>query len=304
MTHFAGGDSFTYKDVAGKTTEWEDTLIRHGIIEEKEEHVALREQQQAVEEAVAELREARENYDPLAEMGLDELERARNEDESLADERALIESYRAKRLAELKALKGVVGADNESNADSNSSAPLQQYTGGYRQIGRGDFLREVTEESAKGVWVVLHLFKDDNPECAALHRALGALAERHLTTRFLKIIGSQCIEGFPDSNLPTIIVYHDGKCKSQMIACGKTFGGIKADEDSVEWVLAEIGVLKTEQAEDPRQQKQLGFQIRRHSPGDIRRSSARRRNKLSASATQRRRAGFVPKADDSSDDDY
>ena len=173
---------------------------------------------------------------------------------------------------------------------------MPEYTGGYRQIGRGDFLREVTEESAKGVWVVLHLFKEDNAECAALHRAMTVLAERHVNTRFLKIIGSHCIEGFPDANLPTMIVYHDGKCQAQMVACGKTFGGVKADEESVEWVLAELGAVQTEQVEDPRLPGQAGFQIRRGN-------SPRRRHKLSPTARVKRRAGFVPGADDLDEDD-
>eukprot|EP00946_MAST-07B_sp_MAST-7B-sp1_P003376 g3376.t1 len=290
------GDGFVYKDTAGKTTEWEDTLVRHGIIEENPQNVARREALEAAEEAVAELRDARDNYDPLAHMGLEALERARNEDEAFADERSTIEAYRAKRLRELKAMKKAATAGVDGAGGEGGAAP--EYTGGYRQIGRGDFLREVTEESAKGVWVVLHLFKDDNAECAALHRALAALAERHLNTRFLKIIGSQCIEGFPDTNLPTMIVYHNGKCQAQMISCGKTFGGVNADEDSVEWVLAELGAVQTEQSEDPRDPVQTGFQIRRQSPGD-----RRRRQKLSPSAnTLKRRAGFV--ANDSDEDDY
>jgi hypothetical protein len=302
MSNFAGGDSFVFKDVAGKTTDWEDTLVKHGIIEENPANVARREADLACEEAVGELRSQRDNYDPLAHMGLRALERARNEDDAFADERRTIEAYRAKRLRELKAMQkkaagGDDGGEEGGLEGAAGKAPAPQYTGGYRQIGRGDFLREVTEESAKGVWVVLHLFKDNNAECAALHRALGALAERHLHTRFLKIVGSQCIEGFPDANLPTMIVYHDGTCQAQMVACGKTFGGVKADEESVEWVLSELGAVQTDQSEDPRLPGQAGFQIRRHSP-------RRRQNKLSPSATVKRRAGFVPGADDSEEDDY
>ena len=51
------GDGFVYKDTAGKTTEWEDTLVRHGIIEENPQNVARREALEAAEEAVAELRD-------------------------------------------------------------------------------------------------------------------------------------------------------------------------------------------------------------------------------------------------------
>ena len=259
-------DHHVYTDRPGTTTEWEDTLIAHGIIAEKEEHVALREAARAEEAAVAAARDARDNFDPLAGKSLAELDAVHNgdlddgddADASAGDDRASLEAYRAKRLAELRARREAVrqGADGASGG------------GVYRLIGRGDFVREVTEASAKGpTWVVLHLCTqgDDNPECAALHTAFAELAERHPAARFLRIVGTHCIEGYPDENLPTVIVYHDGECQLQIVG-GKRFGGRGATADRVEWVLAEVGAVETEQVDDPREQQALGFQVKRSPP--------------------------------------
>ena len=244
MSSFAGSDSHTYKDVPGNTTEWEDALIKHGIISESEENVKLKEQQQAEETAVEIAKEIIKNFCPLDGATLQEIDDIAEDEEEFADDRATIEKYREQRLAALKAKRaGAV------------------YTGGYKLIGRGDFVREVTEESQKpGVWVVLHLFTDDNAECVALHQALELLADKYMACRFLKIIGHHCIEGYPVENLPTLILYNQGECQHHIIG-GKQWSGVHATSDTVEWFLSELDVLKTDMVEDPREQKSLKFQV-------------------------------------------
>ena len=88
---------------------------------------------------------------------------------------------------------------------------------------------------------------------------------RHPAARFLRIVGTHCIEGYPDENLPTVIVYHAGECQLQIVG-GKRFGGRGATADRAEWVLAEVGAVQTEQVDDPREQQALGFQVTRSPP--------------------------------------
>jgi hypothetical protein len=244
MTSFAGADSYCYVDEPGNTTVWEDTLVKHGIINENPEHVQLRQQQQAEERAIEIAKEIIENYNPLDGSTLEEIDQIAEDEEEFANDRKTIEKYREKRLAELKAKQqGAI------------------YTGGYKLIGRGDFVREVTEESKKpGVWVVVHLFAESNPECVALHRAFETLAKKYMAVRFLKIIGHHCIEGYPEENLPTFILYNKGECQHHIIGA-KQCNGMFATSDTVEWFLSELGVLTTDLVEDPREQTSLGFQM-------------------------------------------
>ena len=245
MSSFAGSDTHMYKDEPGSTTEWEDALIARGIISESEEHIQLKQQQKAEEQAIELAKEIIKNYNPLDGATLNEIDDIAEDEEEFADDRMTIEKYREQRLAELKAKKDAA-----------------VYTGGYKLIGRGDFVREVTEESQKpGVWVVLHLFAESNPECVAIHRALETLAEKFMSVRFLKILGHHCIEGYPEENLPTFIIYNKGVCQHHIIG-GKRCGGMHATSDTVEWFLSELNVLKTDMVEDPREQKSLGFQMK------------------------------------------
>lgn len=57
----------------------------------------------------------------------------------------------------------------------------------------------------------------------ALGRILTELAKRHPSTKFMRIIATNCVEGFPDSQVPAVLVYHDGDNVATL--SGKNFGG-------------------------------------------------------------------------------
>ena len=143
-------------------------------------------------------------------------------------ERSRVEEYRAARLRALRA------------------AAAAQRFGRLLPLSRGDFVREVTEASkeggdgpAGGTWVVVLLYKS------------GIAASATLEALFMAIVADQCIEGFPDRNVPALLLYHAGVCVEQLIGLGQ-FGGARATADAVEWVLAQKKVLTTELEEDPR----------------------------------------------------
>ena len=51
--------------------------------------------------------------------------------------------------------------------------------------------------------------------------------------------------------MPTLLFYYKGEVKANIVGLG-TLGGLKANVDTVEWVLAKAGALQTELEDDPR----------------------------------------------------
>lgn len=43
------------------------------------------------------------------------------------------------------------------------------------------------------------------------------VAQEHTTTKFLKIVSTEAIPNYPDANLPTLLVYHNGSVKETII---------------------------------------------------------------------------------------
>ena len=46
---------------------------------------------------------------------------------------------------------------------------------------------------------------------------LERLAAKFRRTKFLRIISNDCIPGYPDRNLPTVLVYKDTECKHNLV---------------------------------------------------------------------------------------
>ncbi len=49
------------------------------------------------------------------------------------------------------------------------------------------------------------------------------LAAQYRHVKFLTIPSTECIPNYPDENLPTLLVYHDGQCKRTIVGT-KTLG--------------------------------------------------------------------------------
>ena len=111
--------------------------------------------------------------------------------------------------------------------------------------------------------------------CTLLERAMLAAARVHPEVKFMKIVATQCIENFPDSKCPAVLLYHVGGLVKQIIgiaawggskcaAEGARCGGVlraaarrplidprRAPCADVEWVLSQQGACDTELTEDP-----------------------------------------------------
>ena len=125
----------------------------------------------------------------------------------------------------------------------------RQRFGGVEQIAHDEFVAEVNQ-AGDGVGVVLLLFKKGHYGSSYMLVTLERLAAKFGDVKFLKIVSTECIPGYPDRNLPTLLVYKDDDMLAQWVGT-KMFGGAQYSADDVEWELAQLGVLTTELAKNP-----------------------------------------------------
>eukprot|EP00808_Paulinella_micropora_P014466 g547.t1 len=204
--------------MAGKT-EWEDALIKHGIMEKPvvlptQDELDLIAQEKAAEK------------DPLENKTVEELE------EMEGDEETVLAKLRQKRLEKLK-----------------KDAALNKF-GNVRYIQKPDFVREVNQAGA-GIWVVVHL-ESTLPDSRLMAQHLETVARKFKAVKFLRIQYSDCIPNYPEAKTPTLIIYKDDDLKAQQVGLS-LFGGQRMTALSLEWGLSQLGVLTTDLPGDPLQ---------------------------------------------------
>ena len=192
-----------------------DILRKHGVIPEKPKDV-----NPMIEEAITEGRRlAHENR--LEGKDLDDLD----ELEDLEDENFL-EKYKQQRLQELasltkKAVHGVV-----------------------YPISKPDYSREVTDASKSGpVLVNLTSGLGTNVESRVLTELWRKAAADFGEIKFCEIRGDMAIEGYPDKNCPTILVYNHGDIVKTVVTLS-TLGGVRIGMPQIDQLLIEMGAIK------------------------------------------------------------
>ncbi|KAL1986362.1 hypothetical protein VTN96DRAFT_6441 [Rasamsonia emersonii] len=196
-------------------TEWNDILRKHGILPEKPPSPTP-----IIEEAILEAqRKAHENR--LEDKDLDEL--AALEDE---EDEEFLEQYRKKRLAELATL--------QKTSIYNQVYPLQ----------KTDYAKEVTEASSKSfVLVLLTSSQAGNVESRIMTEMWRQLAAKFGDIKFCEIRADMCIEGYPERNTPTILVYKDGEIRKQLVTL-RELNGTRTKIEDIEKMLVDLGALK------------------------------------------------------------
>eukprot|EP00003_Mantamonas_plastica_P023198 TRINITY_DN4113_c0_g3_i3.p1 TRINITY_DN4113_c0_g3~~TRINITY_DN4113_c0_g3_i3.p1 ORF type:complete len:227 (-),score=87.40 TRINITY_DN4113_c0_g3_i3:339-1019(-) len=203
------------------STEWDDVQAKFG---NGEMELTTEQMEQLVDIAVA-------KYDPLENATLDELDEF--EDDYLEDD-SVLEEYRKKRMAEM------------------AEAAQKAKYGELYDLTEPEFQKEVTE-AGEGIPVVVLLYKDGIPACQLLEKYLMALAKKFPATKFMRALAYRIIPNYPDSNLPTVFVYRDGKIKNQIVGLD-AIHGLKTTQDDVEWRLACLKVIDSDFIEDPREE--------------------------------------------------
>lgn len=197
-------------------TEWNDILRQHGIIPEKP-----KDPEPLIQEALVEA-EHKAHENRLEDKDLDELDQLEDEE----DEKFL-EKYRQKRLAELTTL--------QTTAIHNQVYPLQKV----------DYGREVTEASNQ-YFVLVHLSSPSggaNTESRILSEIWRQAAAKFGDVKFCEIRADMCIEGYPERNTPTVLVYKDGEIRRQLVTL-KEVGGVRTKLGDIEQMLLDLGALK------------------------------------------------------------
>lgn len=100
----------------------------------------------------------------------------------------------------------------ELSSISNASVFNQVYP-----IQKPDYSREVTEASQKAWVFVLLTAADSNVESRVAEELWRELAREFGDIKFCKMRGNLCIEGYPDKNCPTVLIYKDGDIKRQIV---------------------------------------------------------------------------------------
>jgi hypothetical protein len=108
-----------------------------------------------------------------------------------------------------------------------------------------EYIEEITKcsERAPTHHVVLLLYSETNVLSQLLKQAFQSLAPKHGYVKFCYAVGSEVIPNFPQSRVPTILVYRNGTCIHQLIG-SHIWNCAKTDEARVELVLSEKGVLE------------------------------------------------------------
>ena len=196
-------------------TEWNDILRSKGIIPEKP-----KDPEPIIQEALLEAHQ-RAYDNRLEDKDLDELA-ALEEDE----DDAFLEQYRQKRMAEMNALAKA--------SRFGSVYPVQKV----------DFTREVTEASQNAyVFVFLSSSTDGNVESRVLGEIWRELAAKYGDLKFCQIRADMCIEGYPERNCPTVLVYKDGDIRRQLVTLME-LQGVRTKVEDLERVLVQVGAVK------------------------------------------------------------
>mmetsp|Transcript_16943 Transcript_16943/g.36630 ORF Transcript_16943/g.36630 Transcript_16943/m.36630 type:complete len:284 (-) Transcript_16943:14-865(-) len=123
-------------------------------------------------------------------------------------------------------------------------------------ISRPDWNREVNEASKDGLWVVVNLTRSSmastkcNEICDKVEEVTKDLADTFVDVKFVSIPSTSAIENWPAENLPTIFCYRYGKMQHQLIGID-AMGGAGVTSGRLQWRLAMLGVLDTNQGGDP-----------------------------------------------------
>jgi hypothetical protein len=142
------------------------------------------------------------------------------------EDEAFLNQYRQKRLAELSSLQ-------------KSSVYGQVYP-----LQKPDYAKDVTEASSK-TFVLVNMTSSlgTNVESRILTELWRQLAVKYGDVKFCEIRADLCIEGYPERNTPTILVYKDGDIKRQLVTL-RELNGVKTSISDIERVLLEVGAVK------------------------------------------------------------
>lgn len=122
-------------------------------------------------------------------------------------------------------------------------------------ISKPDFIREVTEASKNGpVLVNLTSGLGTNVESRVLTDLWRQAAREYGEVKFCEIRGDMAIEGYPDRNCPTILIYNKGDIVKNIVTL-MTLGGVRIGMAEMDQLMIEIGAVRDNDARIMRRRK-------------------------------------------------
>ncbi|EMR10689.1 hypothetical protein PNEG_00840 [Pneumocystis murina B123] len=186
-------------------TEWNDLLRAYGIVSARIQEKEADSSKEIQEPYVEELKSSEHSE-------LDDLDDP------------VVKAYSERRLQELQAY-----------------AACAKY-GEIRMIEYKEWITEVTEASYN-TCVLVFLYKDTISASQRLAEKLKQIAMKYPYIKMVKIQGNKAIQGYPDKNLPTLLIYKLGNLIGQKIV---NLGNIEEVEN---W-LKELNVLNEEEIDE------------------------------------------------------
>lgn len=99
-------------------------------------------------------------------------------------------------------------------------------------------------EASNNAFVLVNLTSQGaNVESRVLTELWRQLAAKFGDIKFCEIRADMCIEGYPEKNTPTILVYKDTEIKRQLITL-RELNGPRTKIEDLEKLLIDIGALK------------------------------------------------------------
>jgi hypothetical protein len=217
------GNTNTYKNATTETTEFEDILVKKGIIDERPE--ILIEKMIKAEMLARGEAEPESAEEALGNMSLKQLDKV--EDDYEED---VLLKIRRERVAQLQAQQ------------------KREKFGVVLPLIRQEFITNVTEAS-KDSWVVCELYSSGIEASLVMTQLLRQVAERHRAVKFVRILSTDCVENWPDSRVPCLLLYRDGTMQRELVGMGHCGGAEKATVKSLEGSLEAAGVFAEDYVE-------------------------------------------------------
>jgi hypothetical protein len=186
-------------DFTGNTTEFDDELIRRGIVSKRQALLA-----KGMSEATADRLLAPAAAETSARMHKEEEDEEEDDDDD--DDEEFLREYRQRRLEELQ--------QQTQKSNQRCSHPV---FGEVVYIDRTEWMRHVNEASLQS-WVVVCLTSSDVLRTGPFERIMEELATEYVTTKFVKIpVQSAIPNNFPLSNLPGLFAYRNGQMQHELL---------------------------------------------------------------------------------------
>lgn len=160
----------------------------------------------------------------------EEKDKAENDEFDLSDDDDdFMEWYKRKRIVEMQ----------EKVAKKWSKIAFGEVI----ELNRENFV-DAIEKEEKFVTVMIHIYDDDTPACAAVHGCMRILAAKYKTIKFCRINTSEArlSSNFLENGLPTIIVYKENLVIGNFVRISDTLGNDFYAND-LEKFLVEYGML-------------------------------------------------------------